>query len=148
MEVERRQTPVCPACSFVAYADPKVAAAAIVERDGRLLLVQRARVPIGQWCIPAGYVNADEAPGTAAEREIEEETGLRARVGGLLDVLADTNAGILLVVYRATIIGGTLRIDPDENVAAGFFGEDDLPDVSALAFVTGRAAILAWMRDR
>lgn len=147
-EVEGRLLPACPACSFVAYDDPKVAAAAILERDGRVLLVQRARTPVGQWCLPAGFVNADEAPATTAIRELEEETGLRARVERLVDVLADPRAGVLLILYRVTPLGGTLRIDPAENLAAGFFGEDELPDESALAFATGRAAIRAWLRDR
>lgn len=147
-DIEGRLTPACPACSFVAYPDPKVAAAVIAERDGRVLLVQRARPPIGQWCLPAGYVNADEAPPATAARELEEETRLRVRIAGLVDVLSDASSGVLLIVYRGNLLGGALHIDPEENLAAGFFSEDELPDDSALAFETGRAAIRAWLRGR
>lgn len=51
--------------------------------DGRLVLVEQFRVPVGRPCVelPAGLVG-DEDPGETAEataaRELEEETGYRA----------------------------------------------------------------------
>ncbi len=34
--------PVCPQCGRVVYYDPKVAATAVVERAGRVLMLRRA----------------------------------------------------------------------------------------------------------
>jgi ADP-ribose pyrophosphatase YjhB (NUDIX family) len=65
----------------------KPAAAGLVVRDGRLLLVRRAHEPwCCAWCAPAGFCDADEHPILAAEREIQEEAGIAARVIGYLGV--------------------------------------------------------------
>lgn len=52
-------------------------AGVIVERDGRLLLLERRWQPLGFAC-PAGHVDSGEAPMEAARRELREETGLVA----------------------------------------------------------------------
>ena len=44
-------------------------------RDGRVLLVARARA---RWALPGGRIKRDETPVDAARRELEEETGLVA----------------------------------------------------------------------
>lgn len=56
-------------------------AVAAVDDDGRLLCVRQYRLPAGAWLteIPAGRLEPDEDPLTAAQRELEEETGFRAR---------------------------------------------------------------------
>jgi 8-oxo-dGTP diphosphatase len=60
---------------------PVVAVGAIVQRDGALLLVQRAREPArGKWSVPGGRVQFGEALAEAVVREVREETGLAVRV--------------------------------------------------------------------
>lgn len=59
------------------------AAVIVAIDDGHALLVEQYRVPLGQYCIelPAGLIGDDhegEAAGSAAARELEEETGYRA----------------------------------------------------------------------
>lgn len=56
-----------------------------VDEDGRVLLVEQFRVPLGKRCIelPAGLIGddddaRDESIESAAMRELEEETGYRA----------------------------------------------------------------------
>ncbi|HMD33384.1 MAG TPA: NUDIX hydrolase [Vicinamibacterales bacterium] len=48
-----------------------------VEDDGRVVLVRQYRAPIDRetWELPAGSIDAGEAPEAAARRECEEETG-------------------------------------------------------------------------
>jgi 8-oxo-dGTP diphosphatase len=66
-----------------AYPDaPRVAVGAVVLKDGRVLLVKRRDPPnAGQWAIPGGTVRLGESLREAAERELYEETGIRARAG-------------------------------------------------------------------
>lgn len=45
--------------------------------DGRICLIRNFRVAVGQWLLelPAGTLEADEAPARTAARELAEETG-------------------------------------------------------------------------
>jgi hypothetical protein len=62
---------------------PKLGVSASVWRDGRVLLVQRAKPPVGIWAFPGGHVEPGERLEEAAARELHEETGLTARFQGL-----------------------------------------------------------------
>ncbi len=61
-------------------------AIAALDAQGRLALVRQYRHPAGDWLveIPAGRVEEGEDRLAAAKRELEEETGLRARRWSLL----------------------------------------------------------------
>lgn len=132
------ERPTCPACGWVHFADPKVAVAVVVEKNGKVLLTRRINEPYqGYWTLPAGFVNAYEDPVKAAERECLEETGLIIKVTGLLDVLAGRehpHGADILIAYRAAIVGGELRAGDDADMVE-FFSRDQLPP---LAFKTSR----------
>jgi ADP-ribose pyrophosphatase YjhB (NUDIX family) len=51
---------------------------AIIERDGKYLLIERAQPPFGFACV-AGHLNEDEDPYMAVVREVHEEVGLVVR---------------------------------------------------------------------
>jgi 8-oxo-dGTP diphosphatase len=131
-----RLRPTCPNCGWVYFADPKVAAAVLVEKGDEILLVRRSFNPAkGLWTLPAGFVDAGEDPAVAAERECIEETGLNVKVTGLLDVFPGQehpNGAHILIVYRAKIISGDLSANDDAD-GVGFFPFDKLPP---LAFST------------
>lgn len=125
--------PVCPQCDWIFFPDPKVAAAVLVEKDGKVLLARRVYDPFkGYWTLPAGFVDAGEDPARAAERECLEETGLQVRITSLLDVLSGqehVRGAHLLIVYRAEVIGGTLKAGDDADGAA-FFDPKELPPLA------------------
>jgi 8-oxo-dGTP diphosphatase len=54
------------------------AAGGVVVRDGRVALVHRPRYD--DWTLPKGKLDPGESFEQAALREVEEETGLRARL--------------------------------------------------------------------
>ena len=57
---------------------------------GRLLLVRRGGKPFkGKWALPGGFCEVGERTEECGTREVEEETGVRVRIGELLGVYSD-----------------------------------------------------------
>ena len=125
--------PVCPACGWVYFADPKVAAAAFVEKGEKILLVRRSFNPYrGKWSLPAGFVDAGEDPAEAARRECLEETGLNVRVTRLLDIYAKREhpgGADFIIVYAAEVVNGNL-LAADDADDARWFARDALPELA------------------
>jgi 8-oxo-dGTP diphosphatase len=55
------------------------AAGGLILRDGQVLLIHRPHY--GDWSFPKGKLDPGESWGEAAVREVEEEAGLRCRLG-------------------------------------------------------------------
>jgi 8-oxo-dGTP diphosphatase len=138
--------PVCPNCGWIYFADPKVAVAALIERDRDILLVRRANDPQrGLWSLPAGFIDAGEDPVAAVERECLEETGLKVLVTGLLDVIfgqEHPRGAHILIVYRAEAIAGVPHASDDVDRVA-YFSRDNMPQ---LAFSTTIQIIDRWIK--
>lgn len=125
--------PTCPNCGWVYFTDPKVAVAALIIEDGKVLLVHRAIQPeMGKWSLPAGYMNAGEKIESALERECLEETGLQVKVGDLVKIYSGReypNGADILLAYRTKVTGGDLRAGDDAD-QVDFFSLDDLPPLA------------------
>lgn len=69
---------VCGACDFHFFINPATAAGGlIVDGEGRVLLVRRAKDPArGKFGLPGGFVDAGESIEDALRREIREEVNL------------------------------------------------------------------------
>jgi ADP-ribose pyrophosphatase YjhB (NUDIX family) len=67
---------------------PLLGVSASVFRDGKVLVARRGRPPLaGLWSLPGGLVEPGERLEEAAAREICEETGVSAEIGGIADVI-------------------------------------------------------------
>ncbi|MGH7162923.1 MAG: NUDIX domain-containing protein [Planctomycetota bacterium] len=137
---------VCEACGYVHYVGPLLAAGAILHDGERICLVRRAHDPgRGKWTFPGGYVDLDEEAAAAALRETEEETGLAARIEGLVGVynsLGPRDRRVVIVVYGARAAGagapGTGVVEEVEEVR--WFSPPELP-WNALAFPSSARAL-------
>lgn len=101
--------------------DLRVAAYAVIERRGKILLTHWRRGHLHGWTLPGGGIEAGEDPRETVVREVLEETGLNARTGKLLGVDSrvmmrdDVPEGVspelhtIRIVYRATVQDGPLR---------------------------------------
>ena len=142
-----RPRPVCPACGWIYFPDPKVAVAALVVDQDQVLLVRRTNEPKrGFWTLPAGFVDAGEDPRLAVERECREETGLVVTTSRLLEVIAGQahpRGADILIVYQAEVLSGTLQAGDDAD-AASFFNLQRLPE---LAFPSTNIIIENWQRQ-
>jgi ADP-ribose pyrophosphatase YjhB (NUDIX family) len=119
---------VCVGCGFIFYQDPKVAVGTIIrdERD-RIVLLRRAIQPgYGKWVFPGGFVDRGEAVLDAAHREAREESGLEIRVERLLNVYSYPGPAPVIIVYVASIEGGSFACD-EESLEGGFFTADAIP---------------------
>jgi ADP-ribose pyrophosphatase YjhB (NUDIX family) len=119
---------VCTSCRFVLYLDPKVAVGTIIRTaDGRIVLVKRAIDPgYGKWVFPGGYVDRGEEILGAALREAREECGLDVRIDGLVNIYSYPGATPIIIVYAATMLGGSLAVD-DEGLEARVFEREEIP---------------------
>ena len=76
---------------------PQIAVSAAIFRDGKVLLVRRARSPAkGFYSFPGGRVEFGETLHAALHREVDEETALRIEIVGLAgwrEVLPSTSGG-------------------------------------------------------
>lgn len=125
-----RLRPACPACGFVVWNDPKVAALTVIAWDGGILLGRRGQSPgKGRWSFPSGFVDRGEVVEEAARRETLEETGLDVEIVGLVGVYSEPGNPVIVVAYAAEPRGGTLRADDDlEELRA--FSPDALPEMA------------------
>jgi 8-oxo-dGTP diphosphatase len=125
--------PVCPQCGWIHFIDPKVAAAVLVVRDERVLLVRRVNEPFrGLWTLPAGFVNGGEDPAEAAERECMEETGLTVRVTRVFEIVPGREhprGADFVIVYLADMLGGEMKADDDAD-AVEWFARENLPPLA------------------
>ncbi len=106
---------------------PRPAVSTAVFRDGEVLLVQRAKPPLTAiWSFPGGHVEPGETVAAAALRELREETGVEARIDGLVDVvdvIRRDDDGVLaahyvITCFHAQWLAGEPRADSDAAAAA------------------------------
>ncbi len=140
--------PTCPSCGYVWYRNPVPAAGVLLVEAGRVLLVKRRWEPrAGDWCLPAGFMEAGETPEQTAVRELQEETGIIAQLTGLFGVYAgfdDPRVRAVLILYTGITTGGESHAG-DDAIELDWFALDALPD--DLAFASHRQA-LAEFRER
>jgi len=81
LAVERLRFPDGRLVDLELIHHPGAAAVVPVDGEGRVILVRQYRHATGGWLleVPAGKLDAGEAPEACARREVEEETGFRAR---------------------------------------------------------------------
>ena len=89
------------------------AAGAVVLRDESdgarsVLVVHRPRYD--DWSLPKGHLDPGEGPAAAAEREVEEETGVRVRLGAALGTTRHTGPNGEKLVHW--FVAGALEGDP------------------------------------
>ena len=120
--------PGCANCGYVHLDAPTPVAAAIIERDGEVLLVRPHYAP--EFALVAGYPEPFESIEAAAVREVREETGLDVRIERILGSYSREPMGrnLVLVVCVATVVGGAFALQEEELAEGRWFPLNALPD--------------------
>ena len=114
-------------------ATQHIVVAAVIVRRRRVFLAKRAADKIiapGKWHLPGGHVEFGEQPEEALMRELNEEFGMRVRVGPPIHafsyVSGDTHS--IGIAYRAQFAGPAraLRWDPHDTEAIAWVSELEL----------------------
>jgi ADP-ribose pyrophosphatase YjhB (NUDIX family) len=126
----------CPACGYVGYANAVPGAEAVCfDELGRVLLGRRAFDPgAGLWDLPGGFVHENEHPLDGLRREVREETALEIEPLNFLGFwLEPYDERVVLCLAWTAAVRGKAR-SGDDLVELRWFGPDELPDPSQLAF--------------
>jgi ADP-ribose pyrophosphatase YjhB (NUDIX family) len=137
--------PACPACGFVLYLNPRVAACTITTLDGGIVLARRGIEPErGKWALPGGLVDRGETLPAAAIRETLEEIKVRVALSGILDVYSFAGQDTVVAVYSADVLSGVPEAS-DETLEVRVFAPEAIP-WDDLGFDTTRAALRDYVR--
>lgn len=120
------------------YPRPALTVDALVfSSDRKVLLIQRKNPPFkGLWALPGGFVDMDETPEAAVERELEEETGLNEialkqfHTYGALN--RDPRHRTVSIVFIGEVEDSTgySPTGMDDAADAQWFSVDDLPKIA------------------
>jgi ADP-ribose pyrophosphatase YjhB (NUDIX family) len=103
-------------------ARPILAVSAAILRDGKVLMVRRARPPaLGLYTLPGGRVELGETVHEAVRREIREETALTVEPLGLAGtreaIRRDKDGGIeghfVILCFAARWVSGELKLNTE-----------------------------------
>ena len=92
----------------------------VIEKEGMYLMVQEGKSSVkGLWGFPGGKVDAGELLTISAMREIREETGVTAKLTGLINmnyIVGNKTSGFTLIITfkaKAIFIPEAFSITPE-----------------------------------
>ena len=111
------------------YKNPVPTVDAIVEINGRIVMVKRKNPPYG-WALPGGFVDYGESLEEAVVREVKEEINLKVtrltQFHTYSDPDRDPRFHTITTVFIVKATGSLKAGDDAKNV--GVFAPDELPD--------------------
>ena len=147
---------LCERCAWRWHANPKPAAAVLLERadengDASVVLLRRAVDPgFGSWDLPAGYLEPGESFEDGARREAREETGLEVRLLSIAGVYHSASVNAVTVAYRAAPVDPHAAVAIDSESSA----HEWVPRIGVegwlprMAFRSMAAALSDWAAGR
>ena len=94
--------------------------AAIIEKDGKVLIARRKRPFVGySWEFPGGKLEDNETLEECLKREIREELAIEIKVGPLVSLhkhVLNCQTAIALYAYRARYLSGNIELNDHEEI--------------------------------
>lgn len=109
---------------------PVPAVGVVCLRGDSVLLIRRGTPPRqGEWSLPGGRIEPGERAVDAALRELREETGVKAEITGLIDVVdglfPEAGRHYVLIDYAARWLSGE-PVAGDDAAEARFVALDEV----------------------
>ncbi len=140
-------------------ARPVLGASVAVFREGKVLLIQRARMPdLGSYSLPGGRIEVGETLREGALRELDEETGLCAEIIGFIenaefiqhDGAGNVRSHAVVAAFAGFWISGEARLSDEisDLVWVDPHAPGDLPMTHGLPAILAKAAALVLGHDQ
>ena len=136
----------CKKCGFIFWNNPKPVVSTLIEKDGKVLMLKRAKEPFkNYWVLPGGFVDYDEEPDEAAVRETKEEIGLNVYVESVASVyrIGDDPIGVHIDIVYFGKAEGEPKLDMKDFTECRYFLPNKLPEEIAYKH---REVIIDWYR--
>jgi ADP-ribose pyrophosphatase YjhB (NUDIX family) len=111
-----------------------VIAGCVVQDNNRILMVQQGQgVAKGLWNFPLGRLENNEKILNAAIREVDEETGYKISISGLLGIynfISINNEHVIFFCYVGQVANGILKYDNIEIINVKWLSFDEINELS------------------
>ncbi|HQI01290.1 MAG TPA: NUDIX domain-containing protein [Deltaproteobacteria bacterium] len=143
-EIDSRTRKACPAdaCGYVFWDNPVPIVAAIVEHEGKVILVRNQGWPEKMFGLVSGFLEKGETPDHAALREVKEELDLDGRIEGFIGYYSFIEMNQLILAFHI-VAQGEIRMSEELQE----FKCVDPAEIRPWPFGTGQA-VKDWLETR
>ena len=92
-------------CEYVFWDNPTPVVAALVEREGIVVLVRNKEWPPKIYGLVTGFLEKNETPESGALREVKEELGLNGRIDDFIGCYSFFEMNQLILAYHVQVWG-------------------------------------------
>lgn len=106
-DVDQVQRLACPdeTCGYIFYDNPVPVVAAIVEKEGDIILARNAAWPPGAFALVTGFLEKGESPLDGIFREVREELGLDPLSGEFIGYYSFFKMNQLILAFHVVAQG-------------------------------------------
>ena len=139
---EKRLACSSTSCTFVHWDNPTPVVAAIVELDGKVIMIRNKGWPENMFGIVSGFLEKGETPDDAILREVKEELGLDGRIQSFIGYYSFFAMNQLLLTYHIVAEGEITVGDELEEIRVV-----EPERIKPWAYGTG-PAVKKWLESR
>ncbi len=92
-------------CDYIKWDNPVPVVAAIVELDGRIILIRNKSWPEKWSGLVAGFLESGETPDEAVLREVREELGLTGEIEDFVGYYSFFERNQLILAFHVSAVG-------------------------------------------
>lgn len=123
---------LCPKCGHASYPRLSPAVIVAITKGSKLLLAGNKNSTTGLISVLAGFVEAGETLEECVKREIREEVGIEVKNIKYFGSQSWPFPNSFMLAFTAEHESGEIKIDENEISEAGWYGADEILNISNL----------------